>query len=751
MYDGLRRLLSIEEDGKPDTKIAHSYDKVDPGLPTATFTSGRRVKTTFPGGAIHYSYNTRGNVALARRTLMGVTFDFASIYNNTNSQLSYTFPNGTKQAYTYDLGARITAVAGKIDGVTYEASGAISSWKAANCIQTSYKYSNVERLQQIDVGAGKVMTLDYTLDSRGNINTWNQKHGSSSFAHTYSYDSIYRLTKADVANSAEVITVKQDDLHNLTEKISSLGDKSIAHIGSYSYDPKRVHAATQIGTLKLAYDASGQTIQQGDWKHDWDFLGRRTQTSKGGTVVGRYWYDHSRRRVVREENGLHTFYINKQYEIREGAVVTYVKVGEDRFAGTWTVKGTETFFDDLAPATGAQQLQPQPDGAITAADAWLYHANRNKVLQVASVKTRPVDLDLTQDMLESATQRMLLGADTEVTHYYHVDHLGSVRAITNATGNVVQRTHYYPYGSIREQTGDTSLFSYGYQGSEWDSATRTNYYGLRSLDPKSGRWLTPDPVYAEINGLTDEFNSYGMVLNNPIRMRDIQGGLSVDQTALNVLIGVGTAAVVGGIATGVGIAVHIRNVGRKADAANQAARGARNINFAELAPQVTPGGGDDAPRRSSASLARPEAAVEARGRGRSGSGSIARPDTPGGTPGRASVPGAPAALRSASIAVPATPLGPGTAGAIGEPDVPEPGFQRRRGSSVEGFARPQAFSQVEGFPDRRRSSAVSVEGEGPARTGNPYRRARARSASIGRQRRGSAGRRGSTGRIRRKR
>lgn len=705
-YDGLRRLLTRQQDGKPETKITYTYDKVAQGLPTATFTNGRRTSLKYPGGEVFYSYDVRGNISLTRRKIMGVEFDFTSTYNNTNDRVSYSFPNGSKHTYTHDGFGRVLSVAGKIDAVTYHPEGQLLSWKASNGIQTTYKYDKRVRLTQLDVGTGKVMTLDYTMDANSNITEWKQKHGDSQFSNLYSYDSLYRLTQAKLADNAEVLDLKQDDMHNITEKVSSLGDKSLAHIGSYTYDGQRVHAATQAGAIKLSYDAIGQATKQGNAEHQWDYLGRRTQTLQQGKVVGRYWYNHAYQRIIREEQGIHTFYISKQYEIREGAVVNYVSLGNDRQTGTWSVKGVETFFDDLAPATGDQQLQPKPDGAITAADAWLYHANRSKLLQVSGVKARPIDLDLTRDMLASATQRLLLG-DKEETHTYHTDHLGSVRAVTDAQGNVLKRTHYYPYGAVRQSVGDSNVFSYSYQGSEWDSATQTNYYGFRSLAPRLGRWLSPDPAFREIGGIADEFNSYGMVLNNPIRMRDVQGLFSLDSVPGEVWGAVGGSLGFGFIVV-VSLMVHkARSLGRQQSASVDAGRVDRMGDYAALAQRVTPGGPDApdaAPRRSSASIAAPAVARD----------SIARPDTPGGTPeGRRVAPGLPAPPPRASIVRPETPGGPGGAtAAVGEPGAPEGGFARRRSSSqIEGLVRGASFAQVEG---RRRSSGGSrVSFSGP--------------------------------------
>ena len=42
--------------------------------------------------------------------------------------------------------------------------------------------------------------------------------------------------------------------------------------------------------------------------------------------------------------------------------------------------------------------------------------------------------------------RITLGGGTQTIHYHHSDHLGSVRAITNGSGTVIEQNDYYPFG-----------------------------------------------------------------------------------------------------------------------------------------------------------------------------------------------------------------------------------------------------------------------------------------------------------------
>ena len=77
---------------------------------------------------------------------------------------------------------------------------------------------------------------------------------------------------------------------------------------------------------------------------------------------------------------------------------------------------------------------------------------------------------------------------TGAAHYTHADYQGSIIAVTDSTGRVVQTTNYYPYGEpFREPTGQPMLFS----GKERTSMA-DYLYGPRNLISAIGLWDAPD-------------------------------------------------------------------------------------------------------------------------------------------------------------------------------------------------------------------------------------------------------------------
>ena len=98
--------------------------------------------------------------------------------------------------------------------------------------------------------------------------------------------------------------------------------------------------------------------------------------------------------------------------------------------------------------------------------------------------------------------------------YFHGNHQGSVIATTDASGAVLNRFKYSPYGESPSMSGT----SHGYTGQRYDSETGLYYCKMRHYSSKLGRFLQTDPIrYA--GGL----NLYAYVGNRPTRAIDPLG------------------------------------------------------------------------------------------------------------------------------------------------------------------------------------------------------------------------------------
>ncbi len=115
--------------------------------------------------------------------------------------------------------------------------------------------------------------------------------------------------------------------------------------------------------------------------------------------------------------------------------------------------------------------------------------------------------------------------NTFTSYYYHTDANGSVTAITDADGNLVERVTYGIYGmpTFWDATGNViSKSSIGnnilFHGREYDYELNLYYFRARYYCPIMGRFLSTDPM-----GYADSMNLYQGFNMNPVNFVDQMG------------------------------------------------------------------------------------------------------------------------------------------------------------------------------------------------------------------------------------
>ncbi|WP_019246843.1 RHS repeat-associated core domain-containing protein, partial [Alistipes ihumii] len=108
-------------------------------------------------------------------------------------------------------------------------------------------------------------------------------------------------------------------------------------------------------------------------------------------------------------------------------------------------------------------------------------------------------------------------------NYFIRDHLGSVRAVVDHTGKIVERNDYYPFGGRHENASLplTSVNRYKFGGKETLEPVSLDMldFGARFYDPRIARWNTQDPLAEKYFSLSP----YNYCAGNPITLVDPTG------------------------------------------------------------------------------------------------------------------------------------------------------------------------------------------------------------------------------------
>ena len=139
---------------------------------------------------------------------------------------------------------------------------------------------------------------------------------------------------------------------------------------------------------------------------------------------------------------------------------------------------------------------------------------------------------------------MLIAQNTsDGTHWFHSDHLGSIRLVTNQDGEVDQRYDYEPFGLGSSQlAGQKFENDIGFTGHRADANTGLSYMGARYYDSQLARFISPDSIVPDPTN-SQALNRYSYVYNNPLSYTDPSGHEPVDAGASGFLENVWTQAV----------------------------------------------------------------------------------------------------------------------------------------------------------------------------------------------------------------
>ena len=155
----------------------------------------------------------------------------------------------------------------------------------------------------------------------------------------------------------------------------------------------------------------------------------------------------------------------------------------------------------------------------------------------------------------------VIGDPAAQKYFYHTDHAGSIRVVTDQSGKVVFNADYLAFGTQFAKDGDFEEL-HGFTGKEYDPDIGLYYFNARWYDPDLGTFISEDPARDPNNP-----NLYSYCGNNPLNRVDpdgrfwnflipaLLGGLNSYLCGGDFLQGFVMGAITGALGAGVGAGV----------------------------------------------------------------------------------------------------------------------------------------------------------------------------------------------------
>jgi len=499
---------------------------------------GRVTKLTTPSNAVvYYSYDKNGNMTILTTPNEN---DHKFTYNKVNKNTSYISATSKLTKYEYDLERKlkkITYPSGKTKEYIYNKT-LLSSIQTDEGT-TNFEYDCLENLTKATYGSE---SIEYAYD--GSLLTKIKYSGLVSKDIEFEYNSDFQLSKISYANSSEDLTYDKDGL--LTKKglfsISrdtqnglplSVDDGTLQIQREYSRYGELNKKEDSVGgdnfySYELQRDSVGKITQKIEniageshtYTYSYNSDDRLIEVKKDGAVIESYSYDKNGNRVgssVNEDDQLLTYKgITYSYD-NDG----YLKSKKDDTGTTTYEYGINGELKKVTLSNGKvieylhnanhQRVAKKIDGEIVEKYLWL------------DLTTLFATYDKDNNLIarfEYADSRVPIAMQKNGKRYYlHYDQVGTLKLITDESGNSVKKIEYDSYGNILSDSNPDFKVPFGFAGGIYDSDTKLTRFGYRDYDSFSGRWTAKDPIL--FNG--GDTNLYGYVLGDPVNFVDSEG------------------------------------------------------------------------------------------------------------------------------------------------------------------------------------------------------------------------------------
>ncbi|MBL8537069.1 MAG: RHS repeat-associated core domain-containing protein [Hyphomonadaceae bacterium] len=512
--------LSTEGANGPDRISRTTYDAANRPLTTISGlgTSAQQTSAAQTYGALS---NAIGTLADANGNL--TTYE----YDGHDRLYRIRFPNASG-------GGSSTT---DYEQYTYDANGNVTQDRRRDGAAISFAYDNLSRATTMTPSAGAAVTYAYDLFSRPTSIAYAGTH-----TLTFAYDPLSRNTSVTrVANGATQTVSYQYDLAGRRTRVTWPD-------GFYAqYDVDLTGAVTAIRENGAA---SGVGVLA---SYAYDNYGRRTSVARGNGTATTYAYDAASLLVsltqdlassASDQSLSFSYNRSGQALTRTGSNAAYVWPQPSPSTTNATANG----LNQLATLNGAG-VSHDGRGNLTAAGAAAYGYDIYNRLTSAGAATLGYDpagrlyetagggvttrflYDGVDAIAEYNASGALLrryvhgpgvdepivwyeGSGTTDRRWLHADRLGSVIAVSDASGAALSINAYDEYGA----PGSSNAGRFQYTGQMWLPEAGLYHYKARAYAPSLGRFLQSDPIL-HAGGM----NLYAYVGGDPVNASDPMG------------------------------------------------------------------------------------------------------------------------------------------------------------------------------------------------------------------------------------
>ncbi len=551
---------------------------------------GRITQSTDAGGSVNYSYSyqtisgkTRdkttisvgGNTTTVISDIRGNRLSIqdpdagtvTNTYNVLNQLTSRLDDNGCGTAYSYDLGGRTTQI-------VYS--------KGAESETITYTYDNAE-----GGGIGQLASVKkdgrsdcvYYYDDLGRLIRKKVYDGGSYYNHQYEYNSLGQLQYFTYPDSYRI-----ENIYNSFGELKQINDASdnslIYAVDSrnlfrrpttcrygngtgvvYSYNAYGMLTGIKNGDvvegvqpnvndlvpefgytiddqyrmLSYTYNDRGFIASRSDAKvnqtesYYYDNLDRLTSYKVNGTTAASYTYGNTGNMLTNSRVGAYSYGADKPHAVTGITGNIACPISASQCDVTYNLRNKPSSIIE-----NGNRIAIDYDAAGMRRHTWHYRNNVlnnttaiiSNVYELSSGTSRKLDY-IYADGQPVAVHVKRGTADS--LYYLMTDHLGSWNKVMDEDKNIVQQTHFDPWGNRMSytawntpQTQTSFPFSRGFTGHEHYDRFKIINANARLYDPVIGRFFSPDP-FVQAPDFTQNYNRYSYCLNNPVMYSDPTG------------------------------------------------------------------------------------------------------------------------------------------------------------------------------------------------------------------------------------